>query len=246
MVEVLLRKLGHGARLSAEEEDAVAAAVAHVRDIPAHQDLIQEGDTPAAVHAVLVGFACRYKMLPDGGRQIMAWLVPGDFCDLHVSILGKMDHSIGTLTDSRIARIPRTTAEALSLQRPMLTRAFWWATLVDEGVLREWLVNMGRRPASKRIAHLFCELQARLHAVGLADDGVMDLPITQADLADTVGLTAVHVNRVLQWLKEAGLASWKNGVLKIEDTERLRAFAEFDANYLHLDRAPPAPVRETI
>jgi CRP-like cAMP-binding protein len=235
VTDVLLRKLAHGAHLSPAERGAVTAAVTEVRAFAAHTDLIEEGEAPAYVHVVLQGFACRYKMLPDGGRQIMAWLVPGDFCDLHVSILGAMDHSIGTLTPSRIGFIDRQSADRLALGFSSLTRAFWWATLVDEGVLREWLTNIGRRQAASRIAHLFCELHARLNAVGLVEDGAMSLPLTQADLADTVGLTPVHVNRVIRWLREAGLAAWKGGELRILDVRRLREFADFDANYLHLE-----------
>jgi CRP-like cAMP-binding protein len=238
MVEVLLRKLAHGALLSTAEQDAVRRAVADIREVPAHTDLIEEGAAPKFVHVILSGFACRYKVLPDGGRQIMAWLAPGDFCDLHVSILGHMDHSIATLSDSRVALIPRVVAERLALQLSALTRAFWWATLVDEGVLREWLTNMGRRQASKRIAHLFCELHARLGAVGLAEGDRMDFPLTQSDLADTVGLTSVHVNRVIRWLREAGMVTWKGHDLQIDDVGRLRAFSDFDPNYLHLDRVP--------
>jgi CRP-like cAMP-binding protein len=239
MVEVLLRKLGHGARLSCAETAAVRAAVSDIHHVAAHEDLIHEGDAPEFVHVVLSGYACRYKLLPDGGRQIMAWLVPGDFCDLHVSLLGEMDHSIATLSAARVARIPRKQADSLALGASALTQAFWWATLVDEGVLREWLVNMGRRPASPRIGHLFCELHTRLSAVGLVKDGAMDFPLTQSDLADTVGLTTVHVNRVVRWLREAGLVAWKGHMLKIEDLARLQAFAHFDPNYLHL--APPSP-----
>jgi CRP-like cAMP-binding protein len=239
MVEVLLRKLGHGARLSSAEATAVRAAVTDIRHVPAHEVLIHEGDAPEFVHVVLSGYVCRYKMLPDGGRQIMAWLVPGDFCDLHVSLLGQMDHSIATLSAARVARIPRKEANSLALGASALTRAFWWATLVDEGVLREWLVNMGRRPASPRIAHLFCELHSRLSAVGLVHEGALEFPLTQADLADTVGLTTVHVNRVIRWLREAGLLAWKGHVVTIEDVPRLRAFADFDPNYLHLAQLQP-------
>ncbi|WP_198959228.1 Crp/Fnr family transcriptional regulator [Bradyrhizobium canariense] len=126
---------------------------------------IKEGDSPADVHLVLSGFACRYKLLPSGDRQIMAWLVPGDICDLHVSILGEMDHAIGTLTPCQIAFLPRHVIEELTSGGGTLTRALWWATLVDEAVMREWLVGIGRRPPDRRIAHLFCELHLRLASV---------------------------------------------------------------------------------
>ncbi|MDB5475509.1 MAG: cyclic nucleotide-binding protein [Phenylobacterium sp.] len=239
MANPLVRKLEHGAPLSDEEKDALAKLMVGARPVGAHEDLIAEGDAPEHVHVVLEGFACRYKMLPDGGRQIMAWLVPGDFCDLHVSLLGEMDHAIATLTPSVIAFLPRNGLEVLAEDHPTLTRALWWATLVDEAVLREWLVNMGRRPSPQRIAHMFCEVRARLHAVDLAPDAIMEFPLSQTDLADSAGISSVHVNRVLQQLRDEGLITWRGGVLQVLDVGALEAFAGFDANYLHL-KGPPA------
>lgn len=233
----MIAKLQHGADLTDDDRavlEALTAETAHVAD---RQDLVSEGDAPAEVHVVVEGFACRYKMLPDGGRQIMAWLLPGDFCDLHVSVLGEMDHSIGTLAVSRIARLPRDGLEEITEGRPGLLRAFWWSTLVDAAVLREWLVNLGRRGGPARVAHLLCELLARLRAVGLAPADAMDFPLTQVDLADTVGLSAVHVNRVVQELREERLISWRSQKLTILDLPGLEALAGFNPNYLHLARA---------
>lgn len=230
----LLRKLEHGAHLSPADRALVEALTSEVTEVPGDYDLVREGQTPPLVHVVLAGFACRYKSLPDGGRQIMAWLVPGDFCDLHVAVLGEMDHSIATLTASRISTLPRNGLEEITTRHPGLTRAFWWATLVDEAVLREWLVNMGRRPGDQRVAHLLCEVLARLKAVGLAEDGEIDFPLTQIDLADTVGLSAVHVNRIIQQLREEELIVWRSGRLRVLDVPRLQDMAGFDAGYLHL------------
>lgn len=240
MVNPLVRKLEYGARLSEDEKGLLEALILGAEDVGGHQDLISEGDAPARVHVVLKGFACRYKTLPDGGRQIMAWLVPGDFCDLHVSLLGEMDHSIATLTPSTIAFLPRNGLEALTENHPNLTNALWWATLVDEAILREWLVTMGRRPAHKQIAHMFCEVRARLGAVGLADNDAMDFPLSQTDLADSAGLSAVHVNRVVQQLRDDGLISWRGHVLKVLDVPVLEALAGFNRNYLHLGAAATA------
>ncbi len=161
---------------------------------------------------MLEGFAYRYKLLPDGKRSIFAYLVPGDFCDLNIFILKAMDHSIATLSACTMVDIPRPRILEL-LERPAIARALWWATLVDEATLREWLVNMGRRDAETSIAHLFCEMHLRLKSIGLADGGEFRLPITQNELADTVGLSAVHVNRSLQ--KPAGqepdrVGSWQD------------------------------------
>lgn len=240
MTSPVIRKLRHGASLSPADERALTAAVAKVRDYAARRDLIAEGERPHEVHAVLEGFACRYKLLPDGGRQIMAFLVPGDFCDLHVAVLGEMDHAIGTLTASRIALLPQDAVAELTRTSPALSRALWWATLVDEAVLREWLVGMGRRSADQQAAHLFCELLLRLRAVDMAPGGRFDMPLTQAELADSVGLTPVHVNRVVQQLRAAGYLEWRGGVVSVFDEPGLMAFADFDANYLHLRRAKAA------
>jgi CRP-like cAMP-binding protein len=236
MLEVLVRKLAHGAELSKADVKALESAVASVRQIETDEDLIEEGDRPEFVHVVLEGFACRYKLLGDGSRQIMAWLVPGDFCDLHIAILGEMDHNIGTLSSSKIALIRPDAVVQLTQTSASLSKALWWASLVDEAILREWLVGMGRRPADRQIAHLFCELLARMQAVGRAPANVLKMPVTQAQLADSVGLTTVHVNRTVQQLRELGLITWRHKALTIIDVDGLQAFSGFDPNYLHLNK----------
>jgi CRP-like cAMP-binding protein len=230
----IVRKLRHGAPLSPADEAALTAAFADRLAVPAHQDLIREGDRPEFVHAVIEGLACRYKLTPDGRRQIIAWLVPGDFCDLHVAVLDRMDHSIATLVPSLIVSAPRSRVLELVATSPALSQALQWATLVDEAILREWIVGMGRRPADKQVAHLLCELAIRLSAVGQSIDGGVALPVTQLEIADTLGLSAVHVNRVLQRLRGEGMIP-AGAALRVADIERLSAFAEFDPGYLHLD-----------
>ncbi|MCV0393803.1 MAG: Crp/Fnr family transcriptional regulator [Rhizobiaceae bacterium] len=200
----------------------------------ARQDLISEGDRPEHVHLVMEGLACRYKILPSGRRSIVALLIPGDFCDLNVAILGEMDHAIATMSDSRIVQIPRSTIDELIKTHPNITRAFWWATLVDEGTLREWLANMGRRPSDKQMAHFFCEMFARMAAVGRARKGRFFLPLTQEDLGDVLGMSTVHVNRTMQRLREMELLDFSDHEVLIRKPDRLIEFAEFDPNYLHL------------
>ncbi|GLS71687.1 hypothetical protein GCM10007890_37000 [Methylobacterium tardum] len=180
------------------------------------------------------GVACRYKILPNGRRQIMAFLVPGDFCDLHVALLGLMDHSIGTSWGCTVVDIPRATIDNLTAHHPRITRALWWATLVDEATLREWLVNMGQRDADRQMAHLFCESLVRLQTVGRASEDSFEFPISQADLADVLGITSVHANRALQDLRAKGLVEWRSKRVQVPNVPRLRAFAEFDPKYLHL------------
>jgi CRP-like cAMP-binding protein len=202
----------------------------------ARQDLIKEGDRPETVFLLLEGWACRYKVLRDGRRQIMAYLLPGDLCDPHIFILKEMDHNLGLLSDAQVARIPKRKIIEATDHRPAIARALWWSTLVDEGVLREWLVNIGQRTAFDRIAHLFVELYLRLREVGLVEGTSFTMPVTQEDLGDTMGLTSVHVNRMLQQMGHEGLIERDRKRLYIPDVARLMDVAQFQSNYLHLNR----------
>jgi CRP-like cAMP-binding protein len=239
MANPLIMKLEHGAYLNPEDRAILEAITANRHQVGAREDLIQECEPPENVNLVLEGFACRYKTLTDGRRSIVAYFVPGDFCDLHVAILGKMDHSIGTITPCTVVQIPRATIEELT-GHPRIVRALWWATLVDAAILREWLASMGRRQADQQLAHLLCELLIRLQVVGHATGNSYQLPMTQEELADTLGISAVHVNRVLQLLREDGLIVLQGRTLTIPDVDRLMEFAEFDSTYLHLRDARDA------
>ena len=236
MTDPLTRKLENFALLSSDDRRFLAEIARPGHRLHARTDIIREGDKPDDVHLVLEGFACRYKILPDGKRHIMAYLVPGDLCDMHVFILKEMDHNIGTLSACRVVDIPRNRILEM-LERPAIAQALWWSALVDEATLREWLVNIGRRPAEQRIAHLLCELLMRLQTVGLSNNNRYELPITQADIAETMGLTLVHVNRVLQRLRRSGLITLASRQLVINDAQALKEFGEFNPNYLHLGRA---------
>jgi CRP-like cAMP-binding protein len=231
----LVAKLETRAPLAEEDREALDSLRLDVREIAARRNIIREGDRPDHVHLVLEGWAARYKLLPDGARQITAFLIPGDFCDLHVTVLDEMDHGIITLTRSRVAFIPRATMDELT-DRASLAKAFWWSTLVDEAVLRAWIVNIGRRDATESIGHLFCELYVRMRNVALTDGHRFDLPLTQEEIADALGLTPVHVNRVLQRMRAEGLISLKQGALTIHDYRSLEKASGFNANYLHTDR----------
>lgn len=235
MANLLTRKLEAFAPLPEADQRLLDEVIRDPQEVGPREDLIREGDAPTDVRLIIEGFACRYKLLADGTRHIMAYLVPGDFCDLHVFILKQMDHTIATLSRCTVVKIPRARVLELT-ERPAIARALWWAALVDEATLREWLVNIGARPAEQRIAHLLCELLLRLRAVGLANGGQYELPVTQQELGDTMGLSNVHVNRVLQHLRRDGLITLKNKNLVILDVERLEAFSGFTPNYLHLAR----------
>ncbi|MCV9967819.1 Crp/Fnr family transcriptional regulator [Pararhizobium sp. BT-229] len=240
MENAFIRKLDSFVQLPDEDRKWLQSLTGRVQVLTADQDLIREGDNPETVHLILEGFAARYKMTIDGKRQIFAYLIPGDFCDLHVALLKRMDHSIGTLSPCRVATLLPSTIIEITERRPALARALWMSSLVDEATLREWLLNLGQRPARERIAHLFCEMHARMRAVGLTTDGSFEFPLTQQELGDTTGLSIVHVNRSLKELREAGLVTMRTERLVIPDVERLKTFAGFDPAYLHL--RGPAPL----
>jgi CRP-like cAMP-binding protein len=222
--------------LSTDDRAALAQVSRNVRFVEPRRDLVSEGDRPRYIHLVLDGWACRYKTLPDGKRQIVSIFVPGDFCDINVYILKHMDHSIGAITRLKVAMITPEEMSALTEGRPRVTQALWWHELVTTAIQREWTVNLGQRSAYERLGHLLVELYLRLKTVGRAQDGRCDFPLTQNDLADATGLTAVHVNRTLQELRRDGLIELERKQLHILDLERLRDVSMFNANYLHLER----------
>ncbi len=234
MANPLVAKLRNIVDLGDDDARALEAMCGDIREVKDRTDIIQDGERPEHVHLILEGWAYRYKLLDDGKRQITAFLIPGDFCDMHVAILGEMDHNIGTLTPTKVAYIAHQAIDAL-LERPPLARGFWWATLVDEAVLRAWLVNVGQRDAFRGISHLICEMHLRMEQVGLTDGNSFDLPLTQEELGDAMGLTSVHVNRVLRNLRAEGLITYKRNQMSITDISRLRELSDFDSQYLHLN-----------
>lgn len=236
MYRSVIAKLETVADLRETDVAQLRAICNHLRQVPAKCDIIAEGERPEHVHVIVDGWAARYKMLPNGTRQIVAFLIPGDFCDLHVAVLDKMDHGIVALTRCRVAYVPSSDLDALTADHDGLTKALWWATHVDEAVLRSWVVNNGRRDANQRIAHLLCELHLRMTMVGLVNYNRFSLPLTQDVLADATGLTAVHTNRTLQKLRGEGLIDLHGGMLTVLDLEKLRQVAGFDPSYLHIKR----------
>ncbi len=232
----VIDKLGRFVPLTDEERDALRHISRNARTYPRGADLIAEGDKPDSVFLLLEGWAFRYKHMIDGGRQILAYLVPGDMCDVRIFLYEEMDHSIGLLSEAKVAKIPAVEMLDLMDKFPRIERALMWATLVDESTLREWLLNIGQRDALQRLAHLICELCIRLSVVNLVDESeTFALPLTQVELADTTGMTAVHINRSLQRLRQDGLIVTKDGRVTILDFEQLAKVAGFDAAYLHTD-----------
>lgn len=234
MAFALAHRLDAFTRLSPDDKAAIAQLSKVARVVQPRRDLIREGETPKFVHLMVDGWACRYKTLPDGRRQIVAFFIPGDFCDLNVYILKEMDHSIGAITRLSVADISREDMDALTTRHPRITQGLWWEALVNAAIQREWTLNLGQRTAYERIAHLLVELHMRLKTVGLTQNGSCDFPLTQTDIADATGLTAVHVNRTLQELRRDELIVLERRQLTIPDIRKLIDAAMFNPNYLHL------------
>ena len=241
MANRFVQKLQGFAELSEGEVCALEQATGRPESCGPRKHLIREGDSPGPVFVMLEGWAIRYKLLPAGTRQIMAFLMPGDACDLHIGMLAEMDHSIETIAPASVATIP-AQAMADLMDHPGIARAMYIAQLIDEATLRAWIVSLGRRSSAERAAHLLLELYVRAIRVGLISGGNMELPLTQTVLADALGMTPVHINRVLQSLRRSGAISLRRGHLTIPDPAPLARLSGFDDNYLHR-RLRPAPDR---
>ena len=231
----LVRKLESITDLTPEERQALLDLPMKVQAIGADQDIVREGDRPSRCCLLVQGFACRYKITALGKRQIMAFHIPGDIPDLQSLHLATLDHSLGTITPCEVGFIHHEDLRDLIRHCPRLGDLFWRDTLIDAAIFREWMVGLGRREAYGRIAHLLCEVMTKLKAVGLADGVTCELPITQAELGDALGLSTVHVNRVLQELRGNDLITLRGGVLTVQDWGGLTHAGEFDPAYLHLD-----------
>jgi len=238
--EKLVRKLESIAVLSAEDREALLGLPLSVKGYAADQTIVFEGERPHQCCLVLTGFLCRFKDLPNGGRQIMSFHIPGDIPDLQSLHLKVMDHSLGAVEPSKVAFIPHRALLDLAARHPALAAAFWRETLIDGAIFREWLAGVGRRSSYARIAHLFCELFIKFQAVGLAEEDGFRLPLTQNEIGDALGLSTVHVNRVMQELRKDGLIATRGKFLHIEDWAGLKQAGEFDPAYLHMDASEVA------
>ena len=230
----IIRHLETEFQLTDDERVALQGMPMHIADIRADQDIVREGDRPTRCFAIIEGFVCTFKMTGAGKRQIMAFHIPGDIPDLQSLHLEVLDMSISTLTPCKVGFVEHEVMRALCVRYPRLAAAFWRDTLITGAVYREWVMNVGRREAYPRIAHVLCELVTRMRAVGLADDQSCEVPMTQSELADVTGMTTVHVNRTLQVLRANNLIKLKGSKLTVLDWEKLKQVGDFDPTYLHL------------
>ena len=237
-VACLVRKLRVRDQVTDAEADILRNAVARVEDIPLGRTLVVPDQRLEVSMLVVSGFVARYKDLSNGQRQITDIHVAGDFTDLHGFLLKRLEHHIGALAPLRMAFVPHERLTRISEEQPHLLRMLWLSTLIDSAIQRERMLSVGRRSAVSRIAHLVCELYTRLNLVDETNGLSFALPITQIDIADATGLTAVHVNRMLRQLRDRKLMTFRNATIEIHDLAGLQKLADFDHSYLFLESTP--------
>ncbi|WP_186417871.1 Crp/Fnr family transcriptional regulator [Bosea sp. CS1GBMeth4] len=236
--ELLIRTLMVRDKLSAEEIEALRALPVRERAFGRGEAIVEAGSEPRESCLLISGFAGREVLLDDGGRQITALHIAGDFVDLHALMLKVMDHGVVALSDCSCAFVQHTALVQLTSTHPHLSRMLWLLTLIDSAVQRQWMTSMGRRSALEQIAHLICELYTRMEIVGLARGGQMSAPLTQTVLADALGLSDVHINRTLKALRQISSLTWKAGVISIASFDALAELCDFDPGYLNLVQRP--------
>jgi CRP-like cAMP-binding protein len=232
----MIQKLRLWTALDDQDCAAVLALPHVVRTLRAHDFIAREDDLPAYSCLLLSGYAYRHKVAGNGARQIFSIHMKGDVVDLHNSILRRADHNVQALTNVEAAFIPIGAIRDIVARFPNVGQGMWYETLVDAAIFREWTLNVGRRDARTRTAHLLCEFALRLEVAGLSHAGEYDLPMTQDQLADALALTNVHVSRTLKALAAEGLIERRQRAVRIVDFGRLASVGDFDSRYLHLDR----------
>jgi CRP-like cAMP-binding protein len=224
--------------VSADEKEALVVAAQTFKTYAPRSTIVREGDRPKVSTLVVSGMAARYKVTREGQRQITCLHLAGDFVDLHSFPLKVMDHTVGAVTDCAVLEFPHEALLQITERFPHLTRMLWLMTLLDGALHRQWIVAMGGQLALSHMAHLFCEIFVRSRAVGLTDGTRFDLPLTQEELGEALGLSTVHVNRCLQGLRRRGLIRTEGTKIDVLDPDGLATLGEFDPTFLHLEKEP--------
>ena len=239
-LQLFLDRLKMRSILTAEEQSAVLDLPGKAEQVQPNHDFVELGEHVDHACLMIAGLAGRFHDNGDGVRQITAVHIPGDMCDLHSVVEPTATSALQSLSVATILRVPHSAIRSVAAQYPAVAEALWRDCVVDAGILCEWVINVGRRTATMRIAHLLCEMANRLGAAaeGL-DDIVLDLPITQSQLADATALTPIHVNRTLQSLRASGLVEWRQRVVRLPRLKALARAGDFDPSYLVLGQVPP-------
>lgn len=238
MLDVLVRKMERRDELSVGERDALNRLPMERRHVAAGDFIVREGAHVSRSLLLISGFAGRVSLVADGGRQFTELGIAGDFMDLHGLLMKRLDHGVLALSPCELLAVPHDALTEVLADYPHLTRLLWLETAVDAAIHRTWMVGLGRKDAQSRMAHLLCETFVRLEAVGLVSDSGFDFPLSQIELADLLGLSSVHVNRILMALRADGLIDWRQKRVTIRNWDRLAASAEFDPLYLRLWKEP--------
>lgn len=234
------KKISSFVRLGPDEIQSVSDLYKRRRKFSPGEELVHEGEVDQSAYIMAAGWAISYKMLEDGSRQIVNVLIPGDFLGVRSVLFRTSDHNVEPITDIEASEVTKSELFETFSKTPRLATAVLWAVSRDEAMVVEHLVGVGQRPAAERTAHLMLELSTRLHLVGVGDRTGYDCPLTQYHLADAMGLSPVHVNRVLRDIREQGLMTFQNGRVTFDDFDGLVDFAQFDRSYLDQD-GPVSP-----
>lgn len=235
--EILLRRLRQIGELTSGDEHDLLSLPARVETIKPRHDVVSDRQKPTEVCLLIDGLLYRYKIMKNGLRQIIAISVPGDIPDLQGLYLPTLDHSLAAATTSKVAFIDHAQVRELIGRNSAIRALLWRETLIDAAIFRQWIVMLGRLNAQARLSHVICELYARLRAVGLAEGDGFAMPLTQADLADALGLSLIHISRTVKALRVAGLLQISQGLVRVPDWNRLLEFADFDPYYLNIRRS---------
>ena len=235
MMDLPLKRLRWGNPLAQEEQDRIVAAVSRVQSFGPGETIVPSETRVDSSSVLLKGLSARQKVLKAGNRQITAFHLAGDFCDLHTYVLKTLPDSVVAISECEVAVIPHAQLDWIVRDSYHVARLLWASTLIDASVFRQWIVSIGGRSADARLAHLFCELFLRFRMVGLTKDLSYTLAATQTDLADALGMSLVHTNKICAKLRLAGLVTFAQRTVTIHDWDKLQNFAEFNPEYLHLE-----------
>ena len=233
MLHSLLHTLQIDGPLAPKSVEAIISAFSKIIIVRRHDVVLRESETPSVITAMIEGMALRHRHLATGKRQIVGMVVPGDLCDLSAVYFDRLDYGVEAVTDCTIATATAEAVKQMIGEHPDIGQALWRSTMRSEAVLREWVVNLGRRPAHQRIAHFLCEFVMRTRPLANTSNERRPFPLTQDEIADVTGLTVVHVNRVLQDLRSTGILTLERRQLTIHGWDRICLMAEFEAGYLH-------------
>ncbi len=229
----VIRKLERLSTLTEADRSAIGALPFTLGRGRASHYLVRERDRVTSCTILLSGYACRHKTTSEGGRQIVSFHLPGDILDLQHLLFPIADHNVQTISEASWALVPIDALRQITRSSTGIIDAFWRDTLIDSAIFREWVLNVGRRDAKSRVAHMLCEFATRREAAGLGSPERFELPMSQEQIADATGLTPVHVNRMLQALAQDGIIARDKRHVDILDWKRMRRVADFDPMYLY-------------